>query len=317
LSPDILSGLVYPIICAIILAVLGAIAYSSRKRISNWWFGRKINPHIKQAVNVYQKIVLPGYDAIKPKVQIVEEKSEMPSTLPYGYLFIPKGQEALIWDTLIAYLPISCSLKRIRVLFDQDLRESLFDVLSYQLGMKLGKSEIAVSFRDASLARHKDDYEALEKLYLDGKLTSILLIEASIRFRKTNGNITASDVREFSTLVRKIADIDAMVIRVASHSVISQEVLDTKRNLILLARGRYISQAVNLATELETKGYELFSSDELEFSNPEIGTWYFEGENPHEKSYMRIWLKCKGAVGHYRQLKLSESVTEHKSSSDS
>jgi DNA-binding protein len=217
----------------------------------------------------------------------------MPSAIPFGYLFIPKGEEELIWNTLIAYLPISCSLKRVRVLFDQSLRESLFDVLSYQLGMKLDKGDIAVAFRDSSLGRHKDDYEAMEKLFLDGKLTNIVLMEASIRFKKTEGNITASDVQEFSKLVRKIADIDALVIRVASQSTISQEVLDNNRNLILLARGSNIVQAVNLATELQTKGYELFSSTELEFSNPEIGTWSFEGEKPRNVSYMRVWLKCK------------------------
>lgn len=292
---DALSGLVYPLIVGMILAILGAIAYSSRKRISNWWFGRKVNPHINNAVATYQSSILPEYDTVKPKVKIIEEKSEMPSSIPFGYLFIPKGQEELIWDTLIAYLPISCSLKRVRVLFDQSLRESLFDVLSYQLGMKLGKSEIAVAFRDSSLARHKDDYEAMEKLYLDGKLTNVLLIEASIRFKKTNGNITASDVEEFSRLVRKIADIDAIVIRIGPYSTVSKKVLETKRNLILLARGTNIAQAVTVATELQDKGYDLYPIDELEFSNPEIGTWYFEGEgeDPHEKSYMRIWLKRK------------------------
>ena len=85
----------------------------------------------------------------------------------------------------------------------------------------------------------------------------------------------------------------AKVIRVAPKSTIPQEVLDAKRNIILLARGSNIVQAVNLATELQNKGYELFSSSELEFSNPEIGTWYFEGEKPAKKSYMRVWLKCK------------------------
>jgi DNA-binding protein len=291
--PDALSGLVYPLIVAIILAILGAIAYSSRRRISNWWFGRKVNPHIKQAIDVYQKIVLPESDVIKPKVKIIEEKSKMPSFLPFGYLFIPKGQEMLIWDTLIAYLPISCSLKRVRVLFDQSLRESLFDVLSYQLGMQLGKSEIAVAFRDSSLAKHKDDYEAMEKIYSDGKLTTIILMEASIRFKKTGGNVTVSDVDEFSKLVRKIAQIDAMVIRVGTAFVPADDLFEKKRNLILLARGTNISKAVVIANELREKGCEMYPQNELGFSNPEIGTWHFEGEKSGEKSFIRIWLKWK------------------------
>lgn len=228
LSPDALSGLVYPLIAALILALLGAIAYSSRKRISNWWFGRKVNPKIKQAIAIYQKEILPEFETAKLKVEIVEEKSEMPSTLPFGYLFIPKGQEELIWNTLIACLPITCSLKNVRVLFDQSLRESLFDVLSYQLGLKLGKQEVAVAFRDSSLSRHRDDYEAMEKIYSDGKLTTIVLMEASIRFKRTGGNITVSDVDEFSKLVRKIAEIDAMVVRVGTAFVPADELFEKK-----------------------------------------------------------------------------------------
>ena len=85
---EILNSIVFPIIVAIIIALISAIAYFSRKRISNWWFGRKVNPHINQAVEMYQNIVLPEYDAVKPKVKIVEEKSEMPSTLPFGFIFI-------------------------------------------------------------------------------------------------------------------------------------------------------------------------------------------------------------------------------------
>ena len=288
-----MSGIIYPLIVAIILAILGVIAYSGRRRISNWWFGRKVNPHIKKAVEVYQKTILPESDAVKPKVKIIEEKSEMPSLVPFGYLFIPKGQEEIIWDTLIAYLPISCSLKRIRVLFDQSLRESLFDVLSYQLGMKLEKSEIAVAFRDSSLTKHKDDYEAMEKIYLDGKLTTIILLEASMRFRRTGGNITISDVDEFSRLVRKIAQIDAIVIRVGKAFVSTDDIVEKKRNVILLARGSNISKAVTIANELREKGYEMYSQNELGFCNPEIGTWIFEGEKSGEKSYIRIWLKWK------------------------
>jgi hypothetical protein len=290
--PDALSSLAYPIIAAIIIAILGAIGYWSRRRISNWWFGRKVNPHINKAVEIY-KTILPEYENIKPKIIIVEEKSEMPLTNPFGYLFIPKGQEELIWNTLIAYLPISCSLKSIRILFDQSLRESLFDVLSYQLGVKLEKSEIAVAFRDSSLVKHKDDYQAMEKIYADGKLTSIILLEASMRFKRTKGNITTSEVDEFSRLVRKIAEIDAMVIRIGQNYISAEEVFDKKRNVILLARGTFTLKAMSLAEILRGKGYELFSQNELGFSNPEIGTWHFEGEKSGEKPFMRIWLKFK------------------------
>jgi DNA-binding protein len=296
---EVSTQIIYPIIVAIAIATLSGIFYFSRGRISNWWFGRKISPKIKLACETYQKQILPEYDTTKPKIEIVEEKSKMPSRIPFGWLFIPKGQEELIWDTLIAYLPINCSLKRIRALFDQSLRESLFDVLSYQLGMKLDKDEIAVAFRDESLAKHKDDYEAMEKIYSDGKLTTIVLLEASVRFKKTGGNITTSDVDEFSRLVRKIAQIDAMVIRVGKGNPTNycEEILKAGRNVILLARGMNIIHAVEIQDKLAEKGYELYSHEELEFPNPEIGTWHFEGEKKGEKPFMRIWLKLKKANG--------------------
>jgi DNA-binding protein len=293
---EIASGeIIAPVIVVVVIAILTGIFVFSRRRISNWWFGRKINPKLKQACDIYQKEILPETETVRPKVKLVEEKSEMPSTIPFGYIFIPKGQEELIWDTLIAYLPINCSLKRVRVLFDQSLRESLFDVLSYQLGMKLEKDEIAVAFRDSSLAKHEDDYEAMEKIYSDGKLTTIVLMEASIRFRRTGGNITTSDVDEFSRLVRKIAEINAIVIRIGNQNptVYSEKILKTKRNVILLARGKNILCAVDVEDELIEKGYELYSHDELEFPNPEIGMWHFEGQNKGEVSFMRIWLKLK------------------------
>lgn len=295
LPSEVSTEIIYPIIVAIIIATLTGIFYFSRRRISNWWFGRKINPKIKQACDTYQKQILPEYVTVKPKIEIVEEKSKMPGHIPFGWLFIPKGQEELIWDTLIGYLPINCSLKRIRVLFDQSLRESLFDVLSYQLGMKLDKDEIAIAFRDASLAKHKDDYEAMERIYSDGKLTTIILLEASIRFKKTGGNITTSDVDEFSKLVRKIALIDAIVVRIGDKDprYYCEEILKAGRNVILLARGMNMGRAVEVQDKLIEKGYELYSPEELEFPNPEIGTWHFEGEKKGEKPFMRIWLKLK------------------------
>jgi hypothetical protein len=159
--------------------------------------------------------------------------------------------------------------------------------------MKLGKDEIAVVFRDSSLAKHKDDYEAMEKIYSDGKLTTIILMEASIRFRRTGGNITISDVDEFSRLVRKIAEVNAIVVRVGKQNptYYSEEILKAGRNVILLARGRNILGAVEIKDQLIEKGYELYSPDELEFPNPETGTWHFEGEKRGDTAFMRIWLR--------------------------
>ncbi|MGB9842520.1 MAG: hypothetical protein ACPLKZ_07410 [Candidatus Bathyarchaeales archaeon] len=119
-------------------------------------------------------------------------------------------------------------------------------------------------------------------------------MEASIRLQKTKGKPSASDVKEFSTLVRKIAEIDAEVIRVGERYVQTyvEEALQKKSGVILLARGDYISKAVEVATALCTKGFQMFSEKELGFPNPEIGTWEFiEPKKKKTVSFMRIWLK--------------------------
>lgn len=286
--------LLIEICVAVFLILLGATYYFSRRRISNWWFGRKVKPKLKRAIEIYEKEILPEYVTTKPKIISVEEKSEIPPGLPFGYIFVPKGQEELIWGTLIAYLPVSSSLRRIRILFDKDLRESLFDVLSYQLGLKLGKEETAVKFRDIALEQHEEDFKVMETIYSDGKLTTIILWEASLRFKKTQGQISVSDVTEFSKLVRKISQIDAVVVRVGEKRISRyvNEITNIGRGIVLLARGQYISKAVEIATQLLAKQYELYSPQKLGFTNPEIGTWIFE-ETKEKVSFMRIWLKKK------------------------
>lgn len=276
----------------IFLIFLATTYYFSRKKISNWWFGRKVKPKVKQALEIYEKEILPEYVTTKPKITPIEEKSQIPTDLPFGYIFVPKGQEELMWKTLIAYLPVTSSLRRIRILFDKNLRESLFDVLSYQLGLKMGKEEIAVKIRDIALDRHEEDFETMERVYSDGKLTTIILWEASLRFKRSQGKISTSDVKEFSRLVRKIAKIDAVVIRIGEMGVPQyvDKIIEVGRGVVLLARGRFIQKAVDISNELIKKGYELYPPQELGFTNPEIGTWLFE-ISMHAVSFMRVWLK--------------------------
>jgi len=245
-------------------------------------------------VSTYEEKVLPEYVETKPKLKVVLKKEELPSEHPFGYIFIAPGEEELLWDILLAVVPISSSLKSIRILFDENLRKSLFDFLSYRLGLELDKEDIAVKFRDHAVAVAPNDYEIIEKLYSGGKLTAIILMEASIRLQKTKGKPSTSDVREFSTLVRKIAEIDAEVIRVGEGHVQTyvEEALQKKSGVILLARGEYISKAVDVANALLTKGFQMFSEKELGFPNPEIGTWEFiEPKKKKTVSFMRIWLK--------------------------
>lgn len=247
-----------------------------------------------EAFAVYDEEILPEFVETKPKLKVVKRKEELPAELPFGYIFVPEGEEELIWSTLIAYIPVSASLKRIRILFDESLRKSMFDFLSYQLGLKLGKEEIAVSFRDNALKDRPEDFQTMEKLYNDGKLTYVILAEASIRMRKTMGHPSVSDVEEFSTLVRKIAEVDAEILRIGKGrtSYYVENALKKKRGVILLARGYYINTAIEVADQLCQKGWKKFSQGELGFSNPEEGIWYFERPKKHKQiGFMRIWLK--------------------------
>jgi len=282
-------------LCVVVsLLLLGAVYYFARRRISNWLFGRKVKPNLKEAIDIYEKEILPEFVTGKPKITPIEEKGRIPPGLPYGYIFVPKGQEELIWETLITHLPASSSLRRIKVLFDKDLRESLFDVLSYQLGLKLGREEVAVKIRDIALERHEDDFEIMEKLYSDGKLTNIILWEAGYRFQKSQGQISTSNVKEFSTLVRKLAQIEATVIRVGEMRISRyiDMILEIGGGIVLLARGQYTAKALEITAQLFEKGYELYTLEELGFANPEIGRWTFKVKKG-EVAYVRVWLKRK------------------------
>jgi len=285
------------IIIAIAIIIISAMLYYCRDLIKKRLFAHSVKPLLKQALSTYEEKVLPEYVEAKPKLKVVLKKEDIPTEHPFGYIFIAAGQEELLWDILLTVVPISSSLKSIRVLFDENLRKSLFDLLSYRLGLELGKEDIAVKFRDQAMAQRPDDYETMEKLYGGGKLTAIILLEASIRLRKTKGKPSISDVKEFSTLVRKIAEIDAVVVRVGDKPVQAyvEESLEKKTGIILLARGAYISKAVDIANQLRDKDFEMFSEKELGFPNPETGTWQFvEPKKREEVSFMRIWLKRRG-----------------------
>jgi len=287
----ILEELFWEIITGIILTISGAAFFFGRHKIRRWLFARKVTPKATQALSVYEKEVLPEFVETKPKIKVVKRKEELPDDLPFGYIFVPEGEEELIWSTLIAYIPVSASLRRIRVLFDENLRKSMFDFLSYQLGLKLDKDEIAVRFRDNALRERSEDFQAMEKMYNDGKLTYIILAEASIRMQRTRQQPSVSDVEEFSTLVRKIAEIDAAILRIGwkktSHYV--DKALEKKRGAILLARGVYVKTAIKVSEALGQRGFKNFTQDELGFQNPENGTWFYKDGG--QKPFMRIWLK--------------------------
>lgn len=288
-----LSDFLGEIIVAIIIAIILFLGALGRNNIRRWLFARRVKPKLQEALSVYEKEIIPEYVDAKPEIKVIQKTEEIPKDQPFGYIFVPEGEEELIWNTIVAFLPVSSSLRRIKILFDESLRESLFDLLSYELGMKLGKENIAVKFRDNALKKYKEDFQAMEKVYEDRKLTLIILQEASLRYRRSNGHITSSEVEEFSTLVRKIAQIDATVIRIGQPPISKyvEEILASKRGVVLLARGKNIERAVEVSERLKEKGYTEIPEKELGLPNPETGIWRFEHPKVTEVPFMRFWLQ--------------------------
>jgi hypothetical protein len=298
ISLSILQLLWQDIIHGIIIAVTGSIVlaliYFCRNRIEKWhWKRYKIKPVYEPMMSTYEKKVLPDYVEVKPGIKVQLKKEDLPAEPSFGYVFVPGKDAERAIDILLACIPVSSSLRSIRVLFDEKLRRSLFDYLSYRLALEIGKEDRAVAFRDKALREYPKEYEIIERLYEEGKLTGILFNEAIIRFRRANGKPSTSDMQEFSRLVKKLVEIDVMVIRIGEATAESyvEEVIEKKCGAVLLARGRYTEKALDVSSQLCEKSFELFSVEELGFSNPEIGTWHFVHPKEHDIPLMRIWLK--------------------------
>lgn len=290
---DIIASVMTKIIIGVAIAVILALIYFFRDRIKKWFFARKIKPVYDSIMSAYEEKVLPGYIDEKPKIKVQLRKEDLPSEPVFGYIFVPAEDIERGINMLLTCVPVSSSLRGIRLLFDEKLRKSLFNYLSYKLCIETGRPEVAVRFRDKALKDCTKEYETIEKLYGEGKLTLIILNEAVIRYRKSKGKPSTSDVKEFSRLVRKLVEIDVKVIRIGDNPTryYVKKAIEGKRGTVLLARGHYINKAVEVADILREKGFELYKSDELGFSNPEIGTWHFIHPEEHDVPLQRIWLK--------------------------
>ena len=146
-----------------IVLIIGAIYFFGWNKIRRWWFKRKIRPSFDKSISRYEEI-LPDFVEEKPKIKVIDKDDKIPEDIPFGYIFIPEGEEELIWSTLITYIPVSSSMKGIRILFDENLRKALFDLLSYKLGLKLNMENLAVDFRDNALRKYREDFELIEKM---------------------------------------------------------------------------------------------------------------------------------------------------------
>ena len=131
-------------------------------------------------------------------------------------------------------------------------------------------------------------------------MLQLLLNEARIRYKRTGKNYTISDVREFSRYARKLSEIDVDVIRIggidSNHLAAIESCKEFKRSMVLYARGQTnIKKANKICEELcgerdekHNLSYQYYSEEELGYSNPEKGVWYFKD---NEVEFMRVWVK--------------------------
>jgi len=243
----------------------------------------------------FEKEVLPEYVETRPKLLVqLKEEDDLKEEPPFGYICIPAEEPEKVIKVLLTYIPVNSSLRIIRTLFEKKMNNALFDYLSYKLAIKTGHPEIAVKFRDKALEEYPQEYKTIEKLDRDGKLTSVVLEEAFLRIRKCHGEPSTSDIEEFSLLVKKIAEMDISVVRIGETSpqTYVKQILQKKGSVVLLARGLYVTKAIEIANRLLEEGYEYYSSEELGFHNPELGVWHFYHPPPeHDVPLIRIWLK--------------------------
>jgi len=292
----IVEDIVVGVIVGIVLLLTTAIIYFSRDRIRKWLYRRKIIPVYESMVTVYEEKVLPDYIETRPEIRVQLKKEDITLEPKFGYIFVPIDDVERGIDVLLACIPVSSSLRGIRILFDEKLRKSLFNYLSYRLGLEANQPERAVKFRDRAINEYPDEYDAIEKLYEEGKLTGIILDEAITRFRKCKGKPSTSDMKEFSTLVKKLAKMDITLIRIGEASVQNyvDKAVEKRRGTVLLARGYFINKAIEVADKLSEKGFEHYPPNELGLPNPEVGIWHFEYPPPgHDVPLMRIWLRLK------------------------
>lgn len=280
---------------AVTVLVLSAIVVIFRHKIERWLFARKIKPVFDPIMAAYREEILPEYVEKTPEIRVVLRKEDIPSGDLFGYIFVSAGQEELASTIFVTSIPVNSSLRRIRVLFDEDLRRALFDFLSYRLALECGKEDLAVKFRDRGLRMDPEDFQIIEKLYDDGKLTGILLNEAYSRLQRERGKPTTSTIIEFSKLARKMSELDVAIVRIGDGSISSyiQGIKEKRGGAILLARGHYIEKAAVIAEKLRDDSFELYSPSKIGFPNPEIGTWHFLFPEEKTVPLMRIWLKRK------------------------
>ncbi len=257
-----------------------------RKRLRFYWIRRKIQPRLEQITQSYKEEI-GEYLETFPKLVVSDRK---PQEEPYGFIFITPEEIDAVEQVFLISIPPACSLRKIRLLFDANLKRAFFDYFSWRLAIGRKREDIASKILDNSLKNYPQDFKAIQKLQEENKLGAISLQEALRRLRKYKDltKISPDDIAEYSAIVREWAERDFGLVLVGRKSpeeyvdAISHA-LSTHKEVLALARGDPVKRLTK-ASELCQQAIKPV------YIKREGGEWYFV-EKEDTQPVLRIWFR--------------------------
>ncbi len=275
---DILVG----VAVAIIIAVL-ALGW---KKLRFYWIKRKIEPHLRQIAESYKEEIGEYVESI-PKLVVADKK---PQEDPYGFIFITPEEVDAVEQVFLISIPPACSLRKIRLLFDTNLKRAFFDYFSWRLALRRKREDIASKIQDNALAKYPKDFKAIQRLHEEQKLSAIALQEALRRLKRYKDltKISPDDIAEYSQIAREWAERDFGLVLVGSkepedYAEAITRVLSKHSEALGLARGdnaKRLTKACGLCQQAMKPLYTKQETDQ----------WYYI-EKDDTVPVLRIWFK--------------------------
>jgi hypothetical protein len=270
-----------------ILAVIAFVVAYFRKAIYYWWLKRKIQPKLDKIVQSYQNEI-GAYVETRPQLIVTTRK---PSEETYGIIFVTPDEILAVEQQFILSIPIACSLRKIRLLLDTNLKRALFDFLSWRLAVVHGREDLASQIYDHATTAYPDDFDAIHRLHAEAKLSNIVLQEALRRLRKYSDlrQVSPGDVREFSDIFREWARRDFSLIIIGGETDkytyidMAMDELAKHRELLLLTRGLSIAKLVDVVNGCKKR------DSRLKDYKKDTDSWYYPSTD-HTVSSLRVWI---------------------------
>jgi hypothetical protein len=279
----------------VLLILVAAALALSWKKIRFLWIKRKITPRLNQITTEYQQEIGEYVETI-PKLVVSDKK---PGEEPYGFIFITPDEIDAVEQVFLISIPPACSLRRIRLLLDVNLKRAFFDYFSWRLAISRKREDVASKILDNAMRTYPDDFRAMQKLHEENKLSAIALQEALRRLRKYKDlkNISPDDINEYSKIVREWArrDFDLVLVYQNPADDYVAEInrsLARNREVLALARGSYVKrlekasdicQKTSMGSLYTTRETDVWYSVEQEDTMPVLRVWF---KNVHDAHVM-------------------------------